>query len=68
MFEMFNILFIVYYYLFVMFKFLFVENYYLFLFLKYLFGVAKTNYLLFKKIVFRKYYVNIGKCGLVLKI
>ena len=43
---MFNILFIVYYYLFVMFKFLFVENYYLFLSLKYLFRVAKTNYLL----------------------
>ena len=45
---MFNILFIVYYYLFAMFKFLFVENYYLFLFLKYLFCVAKTNYLLSK--------------------
>jgi hypothetical protein len=48
MFEMFNILFIVQYYLCVMFNFLFIENNYLFGLLKYWFPVTEINYLVLK--------------------
>ena len=64
---MFNVLFVVHYYLFVMFNFLFVENNYLFVVLKYLFSIVESNYLVLKNI-FKKYRAKRGKCGLVLKI
>ena len=58
MFVMFNILFIVYYYLLAMFNF-FRKNY-LFVLLKYLFPIAENNYLVLE--MFLKYYANIGHC------
>ena len=50
MFTMFNILFVIHYYLFVMFNFLFVKNNYLFVLLKYLFPVFENNYLVLKNV------------------
>ena len=67
MFAIYNILFVAHYNLFIMFQFLFIEDNYLFGFLKYLFPGSEINYLVLK-INFRKYYTNILKCGLVLKI
>ena len=58
MFVMFNVLFVIHYYLFVIF---------FFVLLKYLFPVVETNYLVLKNII-KKYHVNIGKCGHILKI
>ena len=68
LFVMFNILFILHYYLFVMCKKFVRKNNYLFVLLNYLFPVFETNYLVFKKMIFLKYCANIVKCGLVLKI
>ena len=56
----FNILFVVHYYLLVVINFLFVL-------FKYLFPVFIIDYLILKN-VFKKYDANIVKCGLVLKI
>ena len=67
MFGMFNVLFDVHYYLFVMFIF-FIKRIIFFTLLKYLFSAFKTNYLILKKYFLKKYRVNIGKCGLILKI
>ena len=54
MFVIFNILFVVHYYLFVMFNFFVRKNIYLFVLLKYLFPVVETNFLILKKYFFKK--------------
>ena len=59
LFVMFNILFILHYYLFVMCKKIVRKNNYLFVLLNYLFPVFETNYLVLKKMIFFKNIVQI---------
>ena len=73
MYVMCNVLFVVYYYLFVVFSCFVRKNNYLFVLLNYLFTVLETNYLVLKKMIFFKIlckYRQVWSCfeDLVMKI